>query len=141
MLDRVLQSGSRRTCLDIGCGSGILAIAAGLLGHEVSAIDIDADALKNAHLNAQHNDMESAISFAVSGPASVTDVFDLVVANIIAPVLLENASAIKRCARRGLILSGLLAHQEPDIRAAYEPWVVKDRHSIGDWVILYLESD
>ena len=139
MLDQVLESSTPARILDVGCGSGILGIAASLLGHPVLAIDIDEDAVNNARVNAKLNGVDSLISFETAGPDAISDTFELVVANIIAPVLLENADIIKATASHQLILSGLLTHQEEAIRKAYSPWVVHKRSTIGDWVILYLE--
>ncbi|MEE2786668.1 MAG: 50S ribosomal protein L11 methyltransferase [Myxococcota bacterium] len=136
MLDDALIDAAPSSILDVGCGSGILAIAAAHLGHQVVAIDHDIDALENAQVNAENNQVAHLIDFQHRSPASISGTFDLVVANIIAPVLIELAPAIITRCRRRLILSGLLAKQETAVLEAYAALKCVDRSTWDDWVFL-----
>ncbi len=110
------------TVLDVGTGSGILAILAHKLGAgQTIAIDIDEEALANARENCRLNGCGRAVVCSHRSLASLEGDFDLVVANIIAPVLLELAPELGRKLRPSgcLILSGILVEQLPRIRQAF----------------------
>ncbi len=108
--------------LDFGCGSGILAIAALLLGAERAVgTDIDVQALEASRENANRNGIDPA-RFPLYLPADLPDEpADVVVANILAGPLVGLAEQITRLTRIGgrLALSGILAEQAEDVRAAY----------------------
>ncbi|MEZ5560700.1 MAG: 50S ribosomal protein L11 methyltransferase [Pseudomonadales bacterium] len=125
--------------LDFGCGSGILAVAACLLGAaRVVAVDHDPQALVATRDNAAYNSIEASrleVLTAAELPEPATP-FDVVIANILANPLIELAPRLTALVRPGgrLVLSGLLATQADAIRASYpqirfEP-VVQD----GDWI-------
>jgi len=111
-----------RQVLDFGCGSGILAIAALLLGAERAVgTDIDVQALEASRENADRNGIAAA-RFPLYLPADLpTEPADVVVANILAGPLVGLAEQITRLTRIGgrLALSGILAEQAEDVRAAY----------------------
>ncbi|KAF1053950.1 MAG: Ribosomal protein L11 methyltransferase [Stenotrophomonas maltophilia] len=108
--------------LDFGCGSGILAIAALLLGaRQAVGTDIDPQALEASRENASRNGIEAA-KFPVYLPADLpAEPADAVVANILAGPLVSLASQIGSLVRSGgrLALSGILAEQAEEVRAAY----------------------
>lgn len=108
--------------LDFGCGSGILAIAALLLGAERAVgTDIDVQALEASRENANRNGIDPA-RFPLYLPADLpSEPADVVVANILAGPLVGLAEQITRLTRIGgrLALSGILAEQAEDVRAAY----------------------
>jgi ribosomal protein L11 methyltransferase len=108
--------------LDFGCGSGILAIAALLLGAERAVgTDIDVQALEASRENANRNGLDPA-RFPLYLPADLpAEPADVVVANILAGPLVGLAEQITRLTRIGgrLALSGILAEQAEDVRAAY----------------------
>ncbi|MGP0150062.1 50S ribosomal protein L11 methyltransferase [Pseudomonas oryzihabitans] len=108
--------------LDFGCGSGILAIAALLLGAERAVgTDIDVQALEASRENANRNGIDPA-RFPLYLPADLPiEQADVVVANILAGPLVGLAEQITRLTRIGgrLALSGILAEQAEDVRAAY----------------------
>ncbi len=109
---------SVRRMLDMGCGSGLLAIAAARLGvKKVVAIDNDVQAVEAAARNAHINHVDVHCRHADMPPP---ETFDLVVANILAGPLLRMAKGLTACAGRFLVLSGLLAEQVDAVRTAYE---------------------
>ena len=107
--------------LDYGCGSGILAIAAGKLGaSQVDAVDTDPQALVATRENAQRN----AVALRALLPDALPDgEYDMVVANILANPLIRLAPlfAARVCRTGRLALSGLLDHQADEVIAAYAP--------------------
>lgn len=108
--------------LDFGCGSGILAIAALLLGADQAiGTDIDPQALEASRENANRNGL-AAQRFALYMPADLpAEAADVVLANILAGPLISLAGQITRLVKPGgrLALSGILAEQAEDVRAAY----------------------
>lgn len=119
-LDRLSAANSRRRMLDMGCGSGILAIAAAKLGFTpVAAFDNDPDAVAIARENAALNHVE--IAFETCDLAANTVSAEVVVANILAPVLIQAAGSIASAVRPGgaLVISGILDSQYADVLAAF----------------------
>lgn len=120
-LDRAELEG--REVVDYGCGSGILAIAAALLGaRRVIAIDIDPQALLATRTNAAVNGVSSRVD--ARAPASSIPGADVLLANILAGPLVDLAPAIAGAVRPGgrVVLSGILAAQGAAVGAAYAPW-------------------
>lgn len=121
--------------LDFGCGSGILAIAALLLGApQAVGTDIDPQALEASRDNASRNGIDPA-RFPVYLPADLPQQpADVVVANILAGPLVSLAPQITALVKAGgrLALSGILAEQADEVRAAYagafdlDPTATKD---------------
>ena len=121
--------------LDFGCGSGILAIAALLLGApQAVGTDIDPQALEASRDNASRNGIDPA-RFPVYLPADLPQQpADVVVANILAGPLVSLAPQITALVKEGgrLALSGILAEQAEEVRAAYagafdlDPTATKD---------------
>jgi ribosomal protein L11 methyltransferase len=119
-LDRELSRRPGAAVLDVGTGSGLLAIAAARLGaRRVAGTENDAAALEVARENAARNGV--SVELSLSPPASVTGRFDVVVANILANTLVELAPEVASKVAPGgaLYLSGLLAGQEEQVREAY----------------------
>jgi ribosomal protein L11 methyltransferase len=133
--------------LDLGCGSGILAIvAARLWARPVTAADIDADAVRIARENARRNRVGRLVRALASngdGRLRARRRYDLVVANILARPLCRLARGIARATRPGgtVILSGLLATQEPEVLAAYRQRRLRLRRRIAlsGWHTLVLQ--
>lgn len=110
-----------RTVLDYGCGSGILAIAALALGaRSASALDNDGQAITATLENARKNDVADRL-FVTQAVAELTCAFDIVVANILAEPLMQNAREISDRVIPGgsLALSGILAEQAGSVTEAY----------------------
>lgn len=137
-LDQLALADVGRSVLDMGCGSGILAIAARKLGFvEVAAFDNDPDAVAIARENAADNSV--GVVFEVCDLAQNTRQADVVVANILAPVLIDHAGVIVASVKPGntgaLILSGILDTQYAAVRAAFEAQGFAETRSllIGEW--------
>lgn len=123
---------------DYGCGSGILAIAAGKLGaREVRGLDIDPQAVEAARANAERN---AVMADFVDGSQPIDGTYDVVVANILSNplrVLAPAICALVRPAGGQLALSGILREQADEIIAVYAPWIALTVADVGeDWVCL-----
>jgi ribosomal protein L11 methyltransferase len=128
--------------LDIGTGSGILAIAAAKLGYRpVKAFDFDADCVKVSLDNAKRNGVEALVKFSRQDltrlKAAVRPQFDVVCSNLEFPLLIAESDKISSRLRAGgtLILAGILRRQFPAIRKHYAALgckLVAD-HAAGEW--------
>ena len=130
--------------LDVGTGSGILAIAANLLSSAIGiwAIDDDPDAALAAARNARDN--QTPLNLAIGGPASVCARFDLVLANLTRPLLLDLSGDLSRVARRRLVTSGFTADEEIFVKEAFlkEPdWRLSQRREKGGWLSLQFDRN
>jgi ribosomal protein L11 methyltransferase len=127
LLDALLRARSPKAVLDLGTGTGVLAIAAAkALRRRVLASDIDplsvATARDNARLNGAANWVETVEATGLAAPAfAAHGPFDLVLANILANPLRQMATAMARhlAPSAQVILSGLLPHQAQGVIAAY----------------------
>ncbi len=111
-----------RTLIDFGCGSGILAIAALLLGAgQATGTDIDTQALEASRDNSQRNQLADERLALYLPEQMPQDPADVLVANILAGPLVQLAPQLATLVKPGglLALSGILAEQAEDILAAY----------------------
>jgi ribosomal protein L11 methyltransferase len=120
-----LQSQMPSSCrvLDYGCGSGILAIAAAMLGaSQALGVDIDEQAVQSTAFNAQANGVDVAALLPDDLP---TGTFDVVIANILSNPLKVLAPMLSHRVRPGgyLVLSGVLSRQASEVSEFYRPWV------------------
>ncbi len=137
--------------IDVGCGSGILSIAALKLGaSKVLGVDIDIESVKNSRENADTNGVGEEL---ILGQGSVTEVLagqflfkqaPLVVANILGPILIRlfDAGLADLIEPNGeIILSGILDHQAESVIAAGQAKGLKrgDQRQIGDWVAISMK--
>ena len=142
-LSELLATRPGAAVLDVGTGSGLLAIAASKLGAgRVAANDVDPVAVDVARENAARNGVR--LELAAAPVEAITGAFDVVVANILANTLVELAPAlVSRLAPSGVVLlSGILAPQEDEVRRAYLALGLA-RHPGGDrrdgeWSLLAL---
>lgn len=147
-IDELAVENADRSFLDVGCGSGILAIAAKLEGfRDVAGFDIDPDAVQNANENAEKNGLADSVRFVrgdLCNKSTLPDVhktggkqFDVVAANVLGPVLVRFASEIAPLVAPGgrLILSGILEEVYPEVHAAYVALGFREVSSklIGEW--------
>ena len=167
-VDELSSSGG--SFLDMGCGSGILSIAAAKLGYSpVSGFDIDEDAVKASRENATVNGVAVDYrAFALGGgsvtldasieaakgvypdlaiqnsvPRTGTTPFapsDLVVANILGPLLIVFADEISNYVKRSLVVSGILSELYPKVLSAFAERGFSEvsRRSYGEWTTALL---
>jgi ribosomal protein L11 methyltransferase len=134
------------TVLDLGTGSGILAIAAARLGAgRVLAVDNDPVAVKTARGNVVINGVQEAVSVVGGSLADVPGRYHLVVVNILAKVIVEMMQeGLANRVRPGgrLITAGIIADQEPEVVATLEQkrLALVERRQTGDWVCLVAEQ-
>jgi len=137
-LDGVDVSG--RSVLDVGCGSGILSIAALKLGaRSVTGVDIDPQALLATRQNAERNAVGGPLTTAAELPPPA-EPFDIVVANILASTLTDMAGLLCRSLKTGgsLALSGILDDQVTAVAAAYREFVEFETPAGKDgWALLH----
>jgi ribosomal protein L11 methyltransferase len=131
-----------RSMLDVGCGSGILSLAAAKRGAApIVAVDTDELAVRATRENAERNGV--AVDARQGSAAEIDGTFDVVLANIVAPVLRAIAGELRaRLADGGtLIVAGIIATEEEETRMAFDALglAVSSRDQRGDWVSLALE--
>ncbi len=129
--------------LDVGCGSGILAVVAVRLGAaRVEAIDVDPEAVRATERNAHHHGVGSRLTASATPVEAVEGTFDLVLANIGASVLVAMAPTLAaRTAPGGqLLLSGILEERRAEVERACAPLglVVVGELADDGWVGLAL---
>lgn len=132
-----------RDVLDLGCGTGLLAVAAHRLGApRVLATDNDPEAALSARAHARRNGAALAVLVADGLAALPAARFDLVLANLMAPLLLRLRDDLGRAlAPRGaLILSGLLVTDLPEVRPAFAPLGVIQERTDGEWAALLVTA-
>lgn len=143
-LEKMITSFPRRpSVLDVGTGSGILAIAARILGAKrVLGIDTDSLAVASARKNSAKNKVAGGLDFRLGSLDGMRRVFDIVVANLLPQELLNLAPSLsRRISPKGvLILSGFLRGQKKEMASAFaeQGWeFLQSRESKG-WVCFVL---
>ena len=136
--------------IDIGCGSGILAITAKLLGFsKVHGIDNDRDAIENSLLNAKNNGLESKIVFQKEDLNSLTlYTYGCVVANIQSDILIEYSDKIINSVDKTdgvLILSGILNYEIEDVTKHFQKLLNErklkfslNKNEKGEWAAILI---
>jgi len=143
-LCKALNRGRSRRILDLGTGSGVLAIAAARALHrDVLATDIDVSAVRVALANAQLNRAGGMIEVVqadgVAAPRLRAQApFDLILANILLGPLLRLAAPLRRLTARGgrIVLSGIVPAQANAVIAAYRPFALERRLDLDGWTTL-----
>ena len=141
-LDRVVREGV--TVLDVGCGSGVLSIAAAKLGAvRVVGIDIEQESLDATLENAAQNGVASRIEASLTPLDDVPGTFDIVAANILSSILLGLRDALVRHTRPGgvLLLSGIPDDDRLEVLAAFTEGAeltLGHSHQLSNWVALEL---
>ena len=143
-LDKIIKDGD--TVLDIGCGSGILAIASMLLGAtEGFGVDIDELAVKTAKENGKMNGLdEPELKFVCGDLADkVTKQYDVVVANIVADIIILFSTQVRAFMKPGakFIASGIIDTRADEVVSALQNAGLKlvERIEHGGWVCLVCE--
>ena len=124
--------------LDMGSGSGILSIAAAKLGYtSVRGFDIDIAAVESSIENAKRNAVDVEFFKYALGSVEKRDlgVADVVVANILGPLLIRFAGEIAPCVGKRLVISGILNEYYSEVLAAYVEMGFEEisRKTIGEW--------
>ena len=143
-LERVADAGGPEVLarvLDVGCGSGILSIAAAQLGAgSVLGLDLDPIAVEATAANARRNHLSRRIRARRGSLPSRQAPFDLALANLVASVLIDLAAGLAAELRPGgrLIAAGIFSDREADVRAAFESngLEFEGRDVESDWVAL-----
>jgi ribosomal protein L11 methyltransferase len=141
-----LRVTENRGVLDVGTGSGVLAIAAArALRTRVLATDIDAFAVKTARANARHNRAGYLLSVLRADGVGARAIrarapYDLIFANILLGPLKRMATPLRHLAAPGgrIVLSGILPAQANAVIAAYRPLALRSRLDIDGWTTLVL---
>ena len=126
-----------KRCLDVGCGSGILALSAARLGMEARGIDIDPKVIKAARSNARLNGFD--VDFDLIPLDQIEGRFELVVANLYAELQLRLAPHLLRLASSRLVLAGILSEREAMLAPMIRDFETVRIHHTDGWVCLELE--
>ena len=145
LLEQIATISVPDAMLDVGTGSGVLALAALMLGMpRVVAVDIDPAALKVAAENARVNGLGDRLELVRGGPESVRDPFPLVMANVLAAPLIEMApELVRRVGSRGqLVLSGIASSLEEEVSLSYSGLGMRrvEVRSRAGWSALVLQA-
>jgi len=144
LLEKAVVRGT--SVLDVGCGSGILAIAAAKLGAtRIVAVDNDPEALNAVRENTVLNRVERFVDARLAEGPPAGETFDVVVANILAETLAEMAIALTSCVKRGgtLVLSGIESTRSRLVQDAFraQGWRQAEMIERSGWVSLALARD
>lgn len=136
---KYVKTGDR--VLDVGCGSGILAIGAIKLGAVVDACDTDDASVENSKQNAELNSVEFE-SLWEGSCSEAKDTYDVVVANIVADVLIFIANDLKKVLKEDgvLVLSGILEKYEAKVLKFYQDLEILEKIDQDEWVTLILKK-
>jgi ribosomal protein L11 methyltransferase len=132
--------------LDVGTGSGILAIAAAALGAApVVGVDLDPIAVAAARANLPANPSSSDVRLVIAGAAAIRGRYDWVFANLIADVIRDDAALLASRLTRGgrLLASGIIADRAAEVRAALEAerLVIEEERRREEWVALVARQE
>jgi ribosomal protein L11 methyltransferase len=146
-LDDALATNVEQSVLDVGCGSGILAIAAYLLGaRHIEGVDHDPRAVTASRENLEFNSLPvDLIPFSTTPAGQVPGEWDIVIANILSHVLIKLSEALRARVRPGgiLILSGILGEKIPELQAVFvtQGWSQVAVNHLGEWSSLCVRRD
>ena len=143
-LEQLMEQGDSSAApslLDLGTGSGILAMAARLLGAgRILALDIDPDAVEVARENLELNNLADQVECGTTPLESLDERFDIILANILAEELVRLAPFLAARLNPGgsLILSGILAEKEPLVRSGFSASSLTycSTSCAGEWVAM-----
>ncbi len=142
-LERYVNNGSK--VLDVGCGSGILGIAAVLLGADSAfGVDIDETAVRTANENARINGVGDSFT-AIAGDLvdKVTEKYDIVVANIVADAIIALSASVPRFMTDDAvyIVSGIIDARSDDVKnAVKDSFDIVEENTLGGWYCFVLRQ-
>jgi ribosomal protein L11 methyltransferase len=131
------------TVLDVGCGSGVLAVGACVLGaSQATAIDISPASVPTTRANAAANGVAERIHASTTPLALIDQQYDVVVANILAPTLIDLAADLRRVVAESgvLIISGVLAGRHQHVEDALKPFRRTNRMTHDGWAAVTLAA-
>lgn len=137
-----IQIANVNSCMDYGCGSGILAIFANKIKtlKNTDYYDIDKEALDNTQVNIDLNGLEHNYQLLLpKDQIKFSAGYDLVFANILQNVLLSESDQISRISNKYLIISGLLNGQEDEVVSKYNDFTMTKILRKNDWCALLME--
>lgn len=129
------------TVLDVGCGTGVLAITACLLGaSRADAVDISPAAVTATRINAEMNGVAGQIDASTRPLVDIEGTYDVVLANILAPALVELAPELVRLVGPAgvLVVSGVLAERHEHVVDALRPLIVVAVDTLDGWAAITL---
>lgn len=145
-LEQLVKPGDK--LLDMGCGSGILSVAASLLGaKDITAVDIDPNSIKISLENAEKNGMQlkTFLGDVIHDKKLADEIgcgYDIIVANIVADVIMGMQGILKgKLKPTGtLVVSGIIAPRADEVQHSLEQagFRTEERRQSGDWVALRL---
>lgn len=153
MLDKMLDTHPPKRVLDMGCGSGILAIAVAKIVPQtdiILGIDIHKPSIDVANAHARDNDVDARVQFVAGDGFRDQNVkdnapYDMVLANILAQPLMDMAPDLAAVAQSGanVIMSGFTVQQRPYVSKPYLElgFKVMGEHIIDEWVSLWLQKN
>jgi ribosomal protein L11 methyltransferase len=147
LIKKSIEEAGPEQAIDVGTGTGILAMAAALFGvKHVIAIDNDPDAVAVAQENIENNKLAGQIKVSTTPVAQITGTYQLVCANIVHDVLVEMALVLASLTTAGghLVLAGILSgEQEDNIITVYQKQGCRllDRRYQEEWVALQLQRE
>ncbi len=144
-IEEALTIGVSERVLDVGTGSGVLALAALMMGaRRAIGLDIDAAALEAAAQNARLNHLADRLELVLGGPDAVDGLWPLVVANILAAPLIEMAPVlVRRVGGAGrLILSGIGSTLESEVLKAYQRFGMRHvgSQTLSGWTLIVMQA-
>jgi ribosomal protein L11 methyltransferase len=145
LLEEIVTQDSPGSVLDVGTGSGVLAIAALALGvPRATAIDIERESVRVAGRNARRNRVGDRLDVSHAGPDQVTGAWPLVLANILAGPLMAMAPVlVRRVAHQGqMVLSGIPQSMDEEVAIAYRRLGMRHARTKvrGGWAAILLRA-
>jgi len=137
-LERTVKKGD--TVIDVGTGSGVLSIAAAMLGAEkVTALDLDEVAVQSARLNLKLNKVNQVVEVAQNNLLEgIETKADVIVANILAEVILRFTNDAAKCVKEGgyFITAGIIKQKKDQVRDSIEEagFEIEETLYMEDWV-------
>lgn len=122
------------TVIDVGCGTGILAMVAAMNEADVDAIDIEKEALRVTQENIELNELQDFIHVKPVSLEGITKTYDLVIANIIDAVLVKIKDDLIRVAKKTIIVSGILQDHAEEFEQEFSKTLkLKKTIKKGEW--------
>jgi len=126
-----------RSLLDVGCGTGLLALAGARHGMRCEGVDNDPDAVRASRANALLNDLPCRFD---SRPlTALAGRYHLVLANVYAEVLVQLSADLRRLTSRHLVVAGILADRAASVEQALRPLAPVRKRRDGEWVSMELQ--